>query len=87
MTNVVKFQKKRDAVIELATKHGYNLMIDNPELCMLRFIRPESRNNIKIDVWYSTMTAGLYRKHNDAIYSKDNSLEDIDNLLKVYADA
>jgi len=64
-------------VKKLAEQLGYQILFEKPENKLIRF----RRNDKKIDVWFSTMTIGIYHEGKEAVYKRDQTF---DNLVDIF---
>lgn len=65
----------KEKVIQLAEQFGYKIFFERPN-SLIRF----KRDNRMVDVWYSTMTIGIYENGTQKFY-KNVSLQDISEYL------
>ena len=55
----------KQKIIQLAKKFGYTVLFERPN-SLIRFKRDEKM----VDVWYSTMTVGVYENRTQTFYRK-----------------
>ncbi len=61
----------KEQIIQLANQFGYEVFFERPN-SLIRFKRDEKM----VDVWYSTMSVGIYENKTQKFY-KNVSLEDL----------
>ncbi len=61
----------KEQIIQLAKQFGYEVFFERPN-SLIRFKRDEKM----VDVWYSTMSVGIYENKTQKFY-KNVSLEDL----------
>lgn len=61
----------KEQIIQLANQFGYEVFFERPN-SLIRFKRDEKM----VDVWYSTMSVGVYENKTQKFY-KNVSLEDL----------
>lgn len=61
----------KEQIIQLAKQFGYEVFFERPN-SLIRFKRDEKM----VDVWYSTMSVGVYENKTQKFY-KNVSLEDL----------
>lgn len=69
--------KKEQEIDNIALQFSFTFVFWKPENCLLRYIR----DGVKIDVWYSKMTVGIYEGDSQK-YIKKVSMED---LVEIFA--
>lgn len=65
----------KQKIIQLAKQFGYEVFFERPN-SLIRFKRDEKM----VDVWYSTMTIGIYENGTQKFY-REISLQDLSEYL------
>ena len=63
MEQPYKQRKGKQGIIDLASQFGFVVDFERPNNCLVRFKRDYGTSEyVRIDVWYSKWTVGVYRK-------------------------